>query len=59
MTALIIYTPIGEYIMFRALALNLPTVMLSLAATALLALFFAVIAINRTYSHDTSEIIRK
>ena len=57
-TALIIYTPIGEYIMFRALALNLPTVVLSLAATAFLALFFAVIAINRTYRRDTSEIIR-
>ena len=58
-TLIITVTPAKDVSMFKALSLNLPTVLLSVAATALLALLFAVIAVNRTYSRDTSDVIRE
>ena len=58
-TLIITVTPAKEIQMFGALSLNLPTVLLSVAATACLAFIFAVIAVNRTYSRDTSDVIRE
>ena len=58
-TYVITVTPAKEIQMFGALSLNLPTVLFSVAATACLAFIFAVIAVNRTYSRDTSDVIRE
>ncbi len=58
-TLIITVTPAKEIQMFGALSLNLPTVLFSVAATACLAFIFAVIAVNRTYSRDTSDVIRE
>jgi hypothetical protein len=58
-TYIITVTPAKEIQMFGALSLNLPTLLFSVAATALLAFLFAVIAVNRTYSRDTSDVIRE
>ena len=57
-TFIITVTPAKDISMFSALSLNLPTVLFSVAATAALAFLFALIAVHRTYSRDTSEIIR-
>ena len=58
-TLIITVTPAKEIQMFGALSLNLPTVLFSVAVTACLAFIFAVIAVNRTYSRDTSDVIRE
>ena len=54
----ILLTPLKDFIMFKTLSLNLPTILISFLATAFLALIFAAIAINRTYNRDTSEVLR-
>ncbi len=54
----ILLTPLKDFIMFKTLSLNIPTILISFIATALLALIFAAIAINRTYNRDTSEVLR-
>lgn len=54
----ILLTPLKDLLIFTALELNLTIILISFFATALLALIFAAIAINRTYNRDTSEVLR-
>jgi|GEM_PF-1648558 len=54
----VILSPLHDSLMFRALSLNLPTVIFSFGCTVLLTFIFALIAINRTYNRDTSEVLR-
>ena len=55
----IIMTSLGKYIMFSALSLNVPTVIISLVMVSLTALVFTVISVFRIYRGDISRSIRE
>lgn len=54
----VISSPLSDSLMFRALSLNIPTVIFSFGCTVLLTFIFAMISINRMFNRDTSEVIR-
>lgn len=54
----ILVTPLKDLLIFTALVLNIPIILISLFVTAFLSLISAAIVINRTYNHDTSKVLR-